>query len=207
MQVEELSLRDDGWNDAVKRAAFVFLDGASASGKSTFKNALLSDEPLGLAYAKRYTTRDPRPDDVQNGDYIFISRFEFEQRLAAGDLIEHRDFLFGMSYGIGKSVLADAAKKSTRVLGLMNLGGVSAVKRAIPKAACILIEAPVEDIEMRLRARSLHMEEQIRERLRNASAAHEIRGEYDFVVENRNGYAADAYAALRKFLVERFGWF
>jgi guanylate kinase len=198
------SLVDDStWESVSKATKFVFLDGASASGKSTLKNALLSDPALHFSYARRYTTRPVRPDDAHSDDYIFISMDRFLALDAADDLIECRHFLFGMSYGIGKSVLTAAAKTSSNVLSLMNLGHVIDVKSALPNAICILIDAPMEAIKRRIRQRGFNSDEQIAERLENARRAKLIRHEYDFVLDNKDGQFEASQARLRTFLLDK----
>ena len=72
MQQPEIYLDDKHWREFTSTHWLVFLDGASGSGKSTFKNLLLADEELGFSYAKRYTTRAPRIDAAENDDYIFV---------------------------------------------------------------------------------------------------------------------------------------
>jgi guanylate kinase len=205
----ELQTRDEGlpplvnnvaWETVRHATSFVFLDGASASGKSTIKNALLRDPAFSFSFARRYTTRAIRPDDAQSNDYIFVTTDKFLSLDSVGDLIECRHFLFGMSYGIGKSALVEAAKSSRNVLSLMNLGNVKDLKAVLPNAICILIDAPLEVIERRVRQRGFNSNEQIAERLQNARSVKAIRGEYDFVVENDDGCFDSTYYQLSAFL-------
>lgn len=191
------------WKVIRQRATFVFLDGASCSGKSTIKNALLRDPAFRFSYARRFTTRSVRPDDVQSDDYVFVSMDEFRSLEAAGDLIESHHFLFGMSYGIGKSALVEAARVSNNVLSLMNLGNVSELRAKLPEALCILIDAPINTIERRLRQRGFNSEEQISERLDSARSVKVSRGEYDFVADNDDGCFDDAYLSLSTFLRQK----
>jgi len=55
----------------------------SGSGKSTLVHRLLKTVP-NLAFSISYTTRRPRPSETDGVDYIFISRKDFEDRLARG---------------------------------------------------------------------------------------------------------------------------
>jgi guanylate kinase len=198
------ALVDDAtWSSVSQSIRFVFLDGASGSGKSTVKNALLRDPAFRFSYARRYTTRATRPDDAQNDDYIFVSMDRFLALEAAGDLIERRHFLFGMSYGVGKSMLAAAAKASPNVLSLMNLGNVREVKSALPHAICILIDAPLEAIELRIRRRGFNSDEQIAERLESARTVKFRRHEYDFVLLNEDSQFDAAYASLKSYLRQK----
>ena len=198
-----MTTEQEDWQALCATHWFVFLDGASASGKSTIKNRLLSDEEFAFAYAKRYTTRAPRHDDLINDDYVFVSAADFQRMRDTGDLIEFRDFLFGMSYGIGKSALKDAASRSSNVLAVMNLGSVRSIKSTIPGSLCILIDAPLDVIEKRLRRRGLNSEEQVQERLQNARAAKEISHQYDYVLHNAEDKLEETYAALKAYLREK----
>src|SRR6266567_7961559 len=107
-----------------------------------------------------------------------------------------------MSYGIGKSALAAAARTSSEVLAVMNLGSVRDVKVALPDSLCILIDAPLDTIEARLRKRCVNSDEQIAERLDNARGVKSIRDQYDFVLDNEDGKFDLTYERLKTFLVE-----
>ena len=178
----------------------LLLDGCSGSGKSSFKNALLSDERFTFQYVKRYTTRVRRPDDIGNDDYHFVSQETFNHMVVTNQLAEYRRYLFGMAYGLRTADVMDALQEGKNALGLMNLGAVDMARSSLPEASIVLIDTPIEDIEARLRARNYHSEEQIRERLENARTVNSFRNKYDYVCQNRNGFFATAYEGLVKFL-------
>lgn len=180
----------------------VLLDGASASGKSTFKNALLFDKKMNFDYVRRFTTREKRADDIVNDDYIFISVEEFTALERDDKLIEYRHFLFGMSYGIGEELVTNVLNVGKNALGLMNLGNVVRVKERFPSAICVLIDSPLADIEKRLRERPWHSEEQVAERLENAREVREIAGDYDLVVRNIEGKLDTILSELKADLVK-----
>lgn len=181
----------------------VLLDGASASGKSTIKNRLLADPDLGFHYVRRYTTRAQRADDAANPDYIFLSEADFRQRELAGELLEWRHFLFGMSYGLGWPEIREGIASGKNVLAVMNLGNVRNVKRQLPESVCVLVDAPLDQIERRIRARGLNTEEEIAERVGNARHARAAAQEYDLVCANHDGVGSEAYDWLRKALLSR----
>lgn len=180
----------------------LLIDGCSASGKSSFKNALLQDTGLDLQYVKRYTTRKPRPDDAGNDDYIFISEPEFEAMVEAGEFAEYRHYLFGMAYGLRTDDLREVTESGRNALGLMNLGAVDMARNSLPDATIVLIDAPLKAIETRLRNRGYHTEEQISERLENARSVREFKSKYDFVVRNEDGEFESAYQSLINYINE-----
>ena len=54
----------------------------SGSGKSTLVSRILANDPR-LRFSVSYTTRPPRGHEKPGESYIYISRGEFERRLAA----------------------------------------------------------------------------------------------------------------------------
>ena len=179
----------------------VLLDGASASGKSTIKNRLLADPALDFHYVRRYTTRARRADDAANPDYAFMSSAEFRQRELAGELLEWRHFLFGMSYGIGWPEIRNGMASGKNLLAVMNLGNVRHVKRQLPDSVCVLVDAPLDQVERRIRARGLNTEEEIAERVGNARHAKATAHEYDLICANHDGAGEAAYDQLREALL------
>ena len=181
----------------------VFLDGASASGKSTIKNRLLADPVLDFHYVRRYTTRAQRPDDDANPDYHFLSPAEFRQRELAGELVEWRHFLFGMSYGLDWPEISNGMTSGKNLLAVMNLGNVGHVKQQLPESVCVLVDAPLDQIERRIRRRGLNTEEEIAERVGNARHANATAHEYDLICANHDGAGEAAYDQLREALISR----
>ena len=60
----------------------------SGSGKSTLVSRLMN-EVERLTFSVSYTTRAPRGNEVEGEAYCFISRAEFEERLARDEFLEH----------------------------------------------------------------------------------------------------------------------
>lgn len=181
----------------------VLLDGASASGKSTIKNRLLADEALDFHYVRRCTTRAQRADDAVSPDYIFMNPVDFQQRERAGELLEWRHFLFGMSYGLGWPEIRRGMASGKNLLAVMNLGNVRDVKQQLPESVCVLVDAPLDQIERRIRARGLNTEEEIAERVGNARHAKATAHDYDLICANHDGEGDAAYDRLRDALSNR----
>ena len=164
----------------------------SGSGKSTLVRALLAREP-GLLFSVSYTTRTPRGAEIPGQDYHFISRDDFERRLARGEFLEHAE-VFGHYYGTHRSVVDRAEAENRDVILDIDVQGAGQLRTAIPDAVSIFILAPSREVlEQRLRARSAaeqklnrsnDIEEVIARRLKRA--AEEIRNyaAYDYVLVN-----------------------
>lgn len=157
----------------------------SGSGKSTLVSRLLR-EVEKLRFSVSYTTRAPRGNEKQDRDYHYVSRAEFEDRVARGEFLEHAE-VFGNYYGTHRSVL-EAAEAEGRDLVLdIDVQGAGQLKSRLPEAVSVFILPPSRAVlEARLRARSEDSDTVIRRRLRDA--ANEIRNYrlYDYVLINRD---------------------
>ena len=155
----------------------------SGSGKSTLVSRLMSAD-ADLRFSVSYTTRKPRGAETPGESYIYISRAEFEQRIAHGEFLEHAE-VFGNYYGTHRSVLEQAKRDGKDLILDIDVQGARQLKERIPEAVSVFILAPSRDIlEQRLRARSEDSEEVIQRRLREA--AQEIRNynQYDYILVN-----------------------
>jgi guanylate kinase len=155
----------------------------SGSGKSTLVSRILANDP-GLRFSVSYTTRQPRGHEKPGESYIYISREEFECRLANNEFLEHAE-VFGNYYGTNREVLRQAQNEGKDLILDIDVQGARQLKERIPEAVSIFILPPSRDIlEQRLRSRSEDSEQTIQRRLRDAAG--EIRNyqQYDYVVVN-----------------------
>jgi guanylate kinase len=156
----------------------------SGSGKSTLVKRLLAGVP-GLMFSVSYTTRPPRGNEREGESYHFLSRAEFERRLALGEFLEHAE-VFGNYYGTHRGVLEQAQRQGLDLVLDIDVQGARQLKGKILEAVTIFILAPSrETLEQRLRARSEDADAVIERRLRDA--ANEIRNysAYDYVLINK----------------------
>ena len=156
----------------------------SGSGKSTLVHRLLATVP-GLTFSISYTTRPPRPSEENGVDYVFISRDEFEGRLARGEFLEHAE-VFGNYYGTNRDSLQRAIQQGCDLLLDIDVQGARQLKVAIPEAISVFVLPPSREVlEQRLRNRSQDSEEVIQRRLQGAAAEVRNYSQYDYVLINR----------------------
>jgi guanylate kinase len=156
----------------------------SGSGKSTLVGELIRRLP-GLRFSVSFTTRPPRGNEQDGEHYHFISREEFEARIANGEFLEWAE-VFGNYYGTHQSELDRASAQGEDLVLDIDVQGARQLKERIPAAVSIFVLAPSRQVlEQRLRARSQDSGPVIERRLREA--AEEIRNysQYDYVVVNR----------------------
>jgi guanylate kinase len=157
----------------------------SGSGKSTLVSRLMA-EVEGLTFSVSCTTRAARGSEVPGQAYEFISRLEFERRIAAGEFLEHAD-VFGNYYGTPRSALKSAELAGKDLVLDIDVQGAAQLRERIPDAVSIFILAPSRQIlEQRLRARSQDSDEVIRRRLDNAAREIGDYKKYDYVLVNEN---------------------
>jgi guanylate kinase len=157
----------------------------SGSGKSTLKNKLFQTVP-GLLFSVSYTTRAPRGNEVEGQSYHYISRQEFERRLAGDEFLEHA-VVFGKDYyGTHRGILDQAQAEGKDLVLDIDVQGARQLKDRFPDAVTVFILAPSRQIlEQRLRARGEDPEEVIQRRLREAAAEIRNYSAYDYVLINR----------------------
>lgn len=168
----------------------------SGSGKSTLVSQLMKCFP-DLRFSVSYTTRQPRGQERDGHEYHFISRAEFEDRLAKDEFLEWAE-VFGNYYGTHRSELERAAAAGADLVLDIDVQGARQLKGRIPHAVSIFILPPSRQVlEERLRTRSQDAEAVIERRLEEA--AEEIRNysQYDYVLVNREVQAStDNLAAI-----------
>jgi guanylate kinase len=163
----------------------------SGSGKSTLVHRLLKTVP-NLAFSISYTTRPPRASETPGADYIFISRKEFEERLARGEFLEHAE-VFGNYYGTNREAFETATREGKDLVLDIDIQGARQLRTAIPQAITIFVLPPSKQVmEQRLRSRSQDTEEVIQRRLHGAAVEVKNYAHYDFVIINRDIEEASA---------------
>ena len=170
----------------------------SGSGKSTLVSELMRLVPR-LRFSVSYTTRYPRACERDGEDYFFISREDFEERIARGEFLEYAE-VFGNYYGTHISELERAAAEGSDLVLDIDVQGARQLKERIPDGVSIFILAPSRQVlEERLRARSQDSEAVILRRLHDAAGEIGNYHLYDYVLVNREVAASvETLAAIVK---------
>ena len=174
--------------DTGMRTVFI-ISAPSGSGKSTLVTELMKRIP-DLCFSVSYTTRQPRGQESDGNEYHFITRAEFERRLANDEFLESAE-VFGNYYGTHRSELERAHAAGSDLVLDIDVQGARQLKGRISEAVSIFILPPSRRVlEERLRARSQDSEAVIERRLKEA--AEEIRkySQYDYLLVNREVQAS-----------------
>lgn len=158
------------------------ISGASGVGKSTVLKQVM-DARKDLTFSVSATTRGPRPGEVDGVSYYFISRPEFEDRVARGEFLEY-DEHHAVLYGTLASQILEKQEQGHVILDIEPNGAFN-VRAKRPDATLIFIMPPSRDeLERRLRSRGDTSEEQINIRLDRANWEMDQSEQYDYVVVN-----------------------
>ena len=135
--------------------------------------------------------------------YWYLSDEEFDRRLAEGEFLEYHVFPWGQRSGTLVSELDRIAAAGEIPLLELEPDGSRRVKARIPEAMTIFIDAPLAELERRLRARATESAGEIGERIRLAAEQRALAGEFDIVVENddRERAAAEVVELVERQLV------
>jgi len=155
----------------------------SGSGKSTLVDRVRQIVP-GLKFSISYTTRAHRGDEQNGREYFFVSRAEFEEMIRKDEFLEYAN-VFGNYYGTARSFLREAKEEGKDLLLDIDVQGAAQIKAKIPEAVSIFVLPPNrQELEKRLRTRSLDAEDVIHRRLVTASREIENYDKYDYILVN-----------------------
>jgi guanylate kinase len=178
--------------------ALYIVSSPSGGGKTSLVKALLESEPE-VRLSVSYTTRPPRPGEVNGRSYHFVALAEFERMQQAGEFLESA-VIYGNRYGTSQRWIERERAEGRDVLLEIDWQGALQVRRLMRQVVSIFILPPsLEVLESRLKGRAQDSAETIARRL--AAAREEIShvAEYDYVIINDdfNRAALDLRSIIR----------
>jgi guanylate kinase len=172
------------------------ITGPSGVGKGTLIRSLIERIPE-LELSISATTRAPRPGEEAGVDYWFLDDAEFDERIAAGDFVEHATYS-GRRYGTLRSELERRIASGVPVVLEIEVQGARQVRKAMPEAFQVFVAPPSEEaLRARLIGRGTDDAEQVEARMRVAQEELGAQDEFARVVINdRLEDAVDALEAI-----------
>ena len=108
-------------NDGV----MVILSSPSGAGKTTLSNLLSKQDNLEISIS--HTTRKPRPNEIPNKDYFFISNDEFKRLIKNEEFLEYAK-VFNHYYGTTRTPVINSLNKGKNVLFDIDWQGADQMK-------------------------------------------------------------------------------
>ncbi|MBY0572587.1 MAG: guanylate kinase [Undibacterium sp.] len=157
----------------------------SGAGKSSLINSLLKLE-TGLKLSISFTTRAPRPGEVNGREYHFITPEDFLERKNRGEFLEFAE-VHGNYYGTSRLLIQEAMRAGTDILLEIDWQGAQQVKKQFPKVASIFILPPsIAALEERLNKRGQDNLEIITRRILAAAGEMAHAPEFEYVIINQD---------------------
>jgi guanylate kinase len=170
------------------------LSSPSGGGKTTIARSLL-DGRDDLGYSVSATTRSLRPGEEDGKAYHFLTRDEFQRRVAAGAFVEWAEYGSNLYGTLWSEVEAQFNRGRIAVLDI-DVQGARQIRAAMPESVLVFVLPPTAAVlAERLQARNTEPAERIRQRLNVAALEVGAAPSYDYVVENDNLVAAVSHVA------------
>lgn len=166
-----------------KRGLLVVISGPSGVGKDTIIERLLELDP-NLVYSVSWTTRAPRPGEVDGVSYTFVSREKFEEMIRQGGFLEHASYA-GNLYGTPAAPVEAARAAGRDILLKIEVQGAQQVRERARDALFIFIAPPSnEELVRRQEVRGKEAEQDMTERRKIAEKEMQYASQYDRAVVN-----------------------
>lgn len=181
----------------MKGSLFVVSAPAGCGKDTILGEALKRTDAAG--YAVSATTREPREGEVNGVHYHFLTRAEFERKIAEKEVLEYTEYC-GNYYGTLKRSVDDLLEAGKDAILKIEVEGAMNIKRMFPEARLVFILPPSwEVLEKRLRDRGTETEDKIIERTAQARNEVVFAKNYDYLIVNDDLDAAvdDLLAILK----------
>lgn len=157
----------------------IVLVGASASGKSSIEKCLANN--YGYKKIVSYTTREPRPNEVNGVDYHFITVDQFK-KLQEENFFAETAIYNNWHYGVAKEDCTDDKVAVLTPHGLRQISKIDGIN-----ITSFYVNVPRRDRLIKLLQRGDDIEEATRRSLSDVGMFDGIEDEVDFVIDN-DGY-------------------
>lgn len=159
------------------------LSAPSGAGKTTLRKFLCEAMP-SLSYSVSFTTRKPRPGEVEGRDYRFITREEFEKGIESGRFAEWAQ-VHGNLYGTSADFIRRELERGASVVLDIDVVGAKKLTAAFPDAVTIFVRPPsMEALRERLTGRGTDAPSVVERRLENAEWEMAQRETYRHILVN-----------------------
>ncbi len=174
------------------------LTGPSGVGKGTILSEVRAKrEDIYLSISA--TTRQPREGERDGVHYFFLTRAQFEEKIAQDGFLEHAEFS-GNCYGTPEEPVNEQLQNGSDVILEIEVQGAMQVHEKRPDAVRIFIAPPsFAELERRLVGRGTEEEDAVRRRLETARHELTLAPQFDYIVVNNTVEQAvsDVLAILR----------
>ena len=198
---EETSIGGAARNEKGAPGNLFIVSAPSGAGKSTLCGAL-RQRFARIRYSVSYTTRKPRPGEVDGVHYHFIDVAEFRRRIDQDAWAEWAE-VHGNYYGTSADLLAEGLAAGEDILLEIDVQGAAQIAERFEQAVTIFILPPsMEALEARLRGRDSDSDAVIEKRLVNARTemAQKDRYRHRIVNDDLETAKAELFAVVERYI-------
>lgn len=167
----------------------ILILGPSGSGKGTVFKALRQNHP-DFVFPLSCTTRDPRPGEKDGEVYHFVTKEEFQARMAADEFLEWAVVHGQNYYGTLKEEILKPLREGKTVIREVDVQGLRSIRDLIPDEHLCSIFLTVdgwETLRNRILKRSALPEEELERRRQSFMKEMEWQKECDLVIVSIEG--------------------
>ena len=155
----------------------------SGAGKTSLVRSLLGADSC-VQKSISYTTRQPRPGEVDGVDYYFVDETQFLHMLSEGAFLESAE-VHGSRYGTSQEQVESVLRQDRDVVLEIDWQGAAQVRSLYPQAVSIFVLPPsLAALRHRLTSRAQDSEAVIARRLAAAREEMSHVSEFDYVTIN-----------------------
>jgi guanylate kinase len=167
-----------------RRGVLFVLSSPSGAGKSTIARKLLASEPE-LSMSVSYTTRPPRPGEVDGKDYHFVDLERFREMVANHEFLEWAH-VFNHRYGTPKNDVFHTLSEGGDILFDIDWQGAQQLHQLAggDVVRVFILPPSMEELRQRLERRATDSQEIIDARMARADNEVSHWDGYDYVLVN-----------------------
>ena len=164
----------------------IVLSSPSGAGKTSLSRKLL-EKNKNLFLSISFTTRPPRPLEVNESDYFFVDEKKFIDMLNKDEFLEHAK-VFDFYYGTPKKPVMNALKSGKDILFDIDWQGTQQLMNSVQDDLVKIFVLPpsAKELEKRLLKRNQDTDETVKNRMSKASDEISHYAEYDYIIINED---------------------
>ncbi len=181
----------------MNKGRLIVFSAPSGCGKGTMLEEIFKDKSFAISVSA--TTRAPREGEKDGVNYHFLTREDFEQRIADGKFIEHAEYCQNL-YGTLSSEVDGRLEQGLNVILEIEPQGAMKIREKRPDAVFIFVVPPsINELRRRLKKRGTETDEVIEERVSKAAWEISQAEKYDYVIVNDalEDAVSDFFAVIR----------
>ena len=169
-----------------KRGLILILSSPSGAGKTTLAKKI-EDSDSNFKISVSYTTRTPRPNEINGVDYNFVSINKFQELSNQNKFLEQAK-VFGNYYGTLKGPIEKNLVQGKDYLFDIDWQGTEQVKQIMPQdiVPIFILPPSINDLENRLKKREEKNKELIDQRMKMAKDEINHWKDYKYIVVNKD---------------------